>query len=166
MIWIYEDWGVLQLSCRVLGLRLRCVRLFKHHKRHYVVSSRVALCCVQTGFGLSVRHNFVSAQYLEKNLIEFDKILYVHWYWQHLDLDRFSSFSHNCTRVMALDWCQHFVQNFVLAQYLENVHLYWQDLGCDCYLSFFANMNRFVIPWLMSDIRFLSITRTSWYKMM
>ena len=35
-----------------------------------------------TGFGLSVilsvRHNFVSAQYLENKLIEFDQILYTH----------------------------------------------------------------------------------------
>ena len=36
------------------------------------------------GFGLSIilslRHYFVSAQYLENNLVEFNQILYVHFY--------------------------------------------------------------------------------------
>ena len=31
--------------------------------------------------------DFGSAQYLENKLMEFDKILYMHWYWQDLGWD-------------------------------------------------------------------------------
>ena len=52
------------------------------------------------GFGLCVipsvcsfvRHNFVSAQYLENNFIEFEQILYMHFYWQDLAWDCYASF--------------------------------------------------------------------------
>ena len=41
---------------------------------------------------LSVRHNSISAQYLENKLTEFHKILYMHSYWQDLDWDCYTSF--------------------------------------------------------------------------
>ena len=37
----------------------------------------------------SVRHNFVSAQYLDNKAIEFTKFCIVHWYWQDLGWDCF-----------------------------------------------------------------------------
>ena len=33
---------------------------------------------------LDARQNFVSAQYLENELIEFDQSLYAHYYWHDL----------------------------------------------------------------------------------
>ena len=30
--------------------------------------------------------NLISAQYFESELMDFDQILHVHWYWQDLDL--------------------------------------------------------------------------------
>ena len=36
---------------------------------------------------LEWHQNFVSAQYLEKKWMEFDRILLMHWYWQHVAWD-------------------------------------------------------------------------------
>ena len=57
--------------------------------------------------------------------IDFDPILYMHWYWQDVDLDDFFSFIFN--RVMAFDWCW----NFVYAQYLVD-QLMDFDKFCKC----------------------------------
>ena len=35
--------------------------------------------------------NFVSARYLENKLMEFDQILHMHWYWQDLGWDCYTS---------------------------------------------------------------------------
>ena len=43
-------------------------------------------------FRPSIRHKLVSAQYLENSFIEFNKILYVHWYWHDLDCDCYTTF--------------------------------------------------------------------------
>ena len=57
---------------------------------------------------------FVSIQYLEKELMDFDQILHMHWYWQDLGWDYYASI---CNRAMAFDvsWL-----TFPLWQYLEN----------------------------------------------
>ena len=44
---------------------------------------------------LSVRHNFVSAKYLENSFIEFIQILYVHWYWHDQAWDCYLPFFPN-----------------------------------------------------------------------
>ena len=91
----------------------------------------------------------------------------MHSYWQDLAWECYMSFSHICTRVMALDLCQ----KFVSAQYLENkltefhqiiyMHLYWQDLAWDYYMSFFAHFYLSYDPWFMPKVCFRSI---SWEK--
>ena len=68
--------------------------------------------------------NFVSAQYLENQSVEFHQILYMHLSWQDLALDCYTSFFTNLTRVMALD----LHQNFVSAQYLENCLTYFHQI--------------------------------------
>ena len=65
---------------------------------------------------LYLRQKFVSAQYFEKQLVEFHQILYMHSSWQDLARDCCSSFWHIFTRVIALD----LRRNCVSAQYLEN----------------------------------------------
>ena len=44
---------------------------------------------------LYLRQNFVSAQYLENQLVEFHQILYMHSSWQDLAWDCYSSFFAN-----------------------------------------------------------------------
>ena len=66
---------------------------------------------------LDLRRNFVSAQYLENQLVEFAK-LYICIHIDKVSLGIVTQyFSEICTRVMALD----LRQNFVSAQYLENI---------------------------------------------
>ena len=60
--------------------------------------------------------NFVLAQYLENQLVEFHQILYMHLYLQDLAWDCYTTFLEICTRVMAFN----LRLNFVSAQYLEN----------------------------------------------
>ena len=70
-----------------------------------------------------VRHNFVSAHYLENMLIGFYQILYIYARVQIVKIQivivTYDS-SHICDRVMALDSYKNFIQNFVSAQYFEN----------------------------------------------
>ena len=65
---------------------------------------------------LYLLQNFVSAQYLENQSVEFHQILYMHSSWQNLAWDCYLHFSEICTRVMALD----LRLNFISVQYLEN----------------------------------------------
>ena len=44
---------------------------------------------------LYLRQNFVSAQYLENQLVEFHQILYTHLSWQDLAWDCYTSFFAN-----------------------------------------------------------------------
>ena len=66
----------------------------------YVFEMRFDLGTLDSGerslpFGLLVnrvmaldrRQNFVYAQYLVNLFVDFDQILYMHWYWQDVDLD-------------------------------------------------------------------------------
>ena len=56
----------------------------------------------------------LSCQYFLPNFwIEFYTILYMHWYWQDLHWDCYTSFFHICNIYMALGWWKHFVQSFV-----------------------------------------------------
>ena len=48
------------------------------------------------------------------SIVEFDQILYMHWYWQDVDLDDYNIFHSFSTRVMTLDRCW----NIVYAQYI------------------------------------------------
>ena len=77
---------------------------------------------------LYLGQNFVSAQYLEKKLVEFHQILYMCTSWQDLSWDCYTSFSQICTRVMAFD----LRQNFVSAQYLENYLTYFHQILYIC----------------------------------
>ena len=115
---------------------------------------------------LDLRQNFVSAQYLKNKLTDFHQILYMHWYWQDLAWDFYTSFFEN--------WYQSYCpicQNFVSTQYLENrlvefhqilymyMHSYWQDLAWDCYMSFFAHLYQSYGPWFTPKFRLPSISR-------
>ena len=48
------------------------------------------------------------------NIVDFDQILYMLWYWQDVDFEDWTIFMFIFNRVTALDWCR----NFVNAQYL------------------------------------------------
>ena len=95
----------------------------------------------------------------------------MHLYWEDLAWDCNMSFSHICTRVMALD----LHQNFFSAQYLENkltefyqvlyMHSYWQDLAWDCYTSFFLHLYQCYGPWITPKFRFCSISSEQIDKM-
>ena len=65
---------------------------------------------------LDLRQNFVSAQYLENQLVEFHQILYMHSSGQDLAWDCYMSFFAHLYRVMALYLCQ----NLVYPQYPKN----------------------------------------------
>ena len=68
---------------------------------------------------LELRQNFVSAQYLENKWMDFDQILPMHWYWQHLALDcPFSSIHYRVMALVALDCHQYFVLIYSVS--LEN----------------------------------------------
>ena len=58
--------------------------------------------------------NFVYAQSLVNEYVDFDQILNMHWYWQDVDLDDWKMFFVHFQQMMDLDWCR----NFVYAQYL------------------------------------------------
>ena len=67
---------------------------------------------------LYLRQNFVSAQYLENQMVEVHQVLYMHLPWQNLAWDCYRSFSHMSTRVMALDLSQNFVSAQVAVEFL------------------------------------------------
>ena len=69
--------------------------------------------------------NFVSAQYLENKVLDFDQILHMLWYWQDLGCDYYTSISANLQQIMALDCCQ----NLVSAQYLEYKLMDFEKFG-------------------------------------
>ena len=71
-------------------------------------------------FPLYLCQNFISAQFLENQLIEFHQILYMHSSWQDLTWDCLQI----CTRAMALDVCR----KFVSAQYLENLPTFFHQI--------------------------------------
>ena len=80
--------------------------------------------------------NWVSAQYLENRLIEFNHNFYRLWFWQDLGWDCYLTlfiYLQICIGVTVLDWCQNFI-----------------------YL--FANLYRSYGPWLMSEFCFRSIS--------
>ena len=58
----------------------------------------------------------ISTPYLEKNLMELDQILHMHWCWPDLDWDCYSLIFCRFTTVMPLGYCQ----NLVSIQQLEN----------------------------------------------
>ena len=85
----------------------------------------------------------------------------MHWYWQDVDLDDWTTFSFIFNRVMALDWCR----NFVYAQYLQLWTNRWilinfckcidiDNVGKDSYNLFFVIFQLSYGPWLMSEFYF------------
>ena len=119
---------------------------------------RLGFLCVsifanlQQGYGPWFMSEFRFHSISWEIVTEFHKILHMHWYWKHLDLDCFQ-FSQINNKVMTLDWCW----NFVSAQYLWNklmefdqilqMHWYWQDLGWEMLSSYFTNL------WPLIDVR-------------
>ena len=58
--------------------------------------------------------------------MEFGQVLHMHWYWQHLGWDCYTSISQIYYRFMALDWGQ----NFVSAQFLgEQTDRIWPNFA-------------------------------------
>ena len=134
---------------------------------------RLGFLCVsvfanlQQGYGPWFMSEFRFHSISWEIVTEFHKILHMHWYWKHLDLDCFQ-FSQINNIVMTLDWCW----NFVSAQYLWNklmefdqilhMHWYWQDLGWEMLSSYFTNL------WPLIDVRIsflLNILRNDWQNL-
>ena len=76
--------------------------------------------------------NFVSAQYLEYKWLDFDQILHMHWYWQNLGKECYTSFSTTLLQNYGPFWHQ----NFGSAQYYFFL-MQEQSYHCfDCCQSF------------------------------
>ena len=68
-----------------------CICIDKY-KIHIVLNT----CCFfgqfLTVMALDRHQNFVYAQYLVNEFVDFDQILYMHWYWQDVGLDDWTAF--------------------------------------------------------------------------
>ena len=119
--------------------------------------------------------NFVSTQYLENELMEFDQILHMHCYWQDLGWENTRQFSSDSNRVMALDdwwylsefcfrsisweWIYGIWPNFAYALILTRSRL---GLLCIHFCKFITEL------WPLIDVRIsfpLNILRTSWWNL-
>ena len=132
------------------------------------------------GFGLSVipfvlpsvRHYFVSAQYLKNELIDFHQILYMHSSWQDPAWDCYMSFfayffqSYGPwftpkfhLRSIAWEQIDRFSPNFI-------VHSIWQYLAWDCYTSLFAYLYQRYGLWFTTKFCFRSISweQIDWFS--
>ena len=92
--------------------------------------------------------------------MDFVQILYMHCYWQNVDLDDWTIFLFIFNRVMALDWCCNFVYALYLVDQLMDFdkilykHWYWWNVVKDNYKLFFFIFQRSYGPWLMSEFCF------------
>ena len=68
-----------------------CVCIDKY-KIHVVSNARYFWSIFNRVMAHDRRQNFVYAQYLVNSFVDFDQILYMHWYWQDVDLDDWTIF--------------------------------------------------------------------------
>ena len=102
--------------------------------------------------------DFLSAQYLENKLTEFHQISYMHWYWQDLPWDCYTSFfphfyqSYDPWFMPELHFSSFSWEHIDWIQQILCMHSCWQDLGGNCFLLFFALIFE---SWPLFDVRIL-----------
>ena len=68
-----------------------CICIDKY-KIHAVSNARYFWSIFNRIMALDQRQKFVYAQYPVNEFVDFDQILYMHWYWQDVDLDDWTIF--------------------------------------------------------------------------